>query len=565
MSFRRALLLLAFALSGSTGVAQIAPSTSGLDITVSAKPAKALPGSMVTLSGQTGLVGAGSAVTILITPPGGKPPVPLKVTPKPSGEFTANFTATQAMGSYQVLATAPDGKGKAQTTFTVVSAGTVPADVGNAADALAAAVVKEVGQVRTGLNSLPASPARTEALNRLAPLETEAQKLPAQAKILRTEINKLYAARAKITAPVPAWDEFQAEIEAWPGEANTAVSSLSDSHPAGSAGSRQCAQIDDLVEDLTSVSEAMNIMQKPIDIVMGLTLDKVPAGGLSRGAPGLSPDQQFALTESVKAAGTILQGPAGVVNATLSYAIDVAGFIAKQAFDQFCVKFEGPLSGTFLGESFTKGGEPFFDYTVRLDGRLLLMYPKSASGPSIPLQGYLEGSGLFDVRDNPAPVQRLIPGTVLFHRVQSPPGFPYVAEVGRPSQRAMPSTFRIPVTGTLAGDSIVIALGSADHDFSDLIKGVSTWVVMPLGGLVPQIINSSIAIQKAHPILDRVIRLHPVLRVSQGGKTMVAEGTFQRDTTNATRTARVRTKVTLKACNPGCLPLLTPGQKLKKP
>ena len=559
------LALLTLVVASRPVASQIAPSTAGLDITLSARPSRAVPGTRIILTGRTGLVGEKSTVSILITPPGAKPPVQIKVTPKSSGEFSTAFTSTQVPGTYKVRATAPDGKGTVEISLSIVPAGVISSEVGSAVDALTAAVVKEITQVRAGVTGLPTSPARTEALAKVEQLDAQVAKLPAQAAIIRTELSKLLAVRAKIPEAVPPWDDFQAELEDWAEHAHEMASELSPAPPTGSAGSRQCAQIDDLVEDLTSISEALNVIQDPIDIVMSLSLDKLPAGSLARAAPNLSADQQFALSQSAKAAAAILQGPGAALGATIGLAIDVGGFIAKQAFDQFCVKFEGPLRATFLGESFTTTGEPFFDYTVRLDGRLLLMYPKNASGPSIPLQGYLEGSGMFDVRDNPAPVQRLIPGIVLWHWVQSPPGAPYVAEIGRPSQRAMPYTFRIPVKGTLAGDSILIALGPADHDFSDVIKGVSTWVVMPQGGLVPQIINSSIAIQKAQPILERVIRLHPVLEVSQAGKTMIAQGTFQRDTTNATRTARVRTTVTLKTCNPGCLPLITPGKPSKTP
>ena len=61
---------------------------------------------------------------------------------------------------------------------------------------------------------------------------------------------------------------------------------------------------------------------------------------------------------------------------------------------------------------------------------------------------------------------------------------------------------------------------------------------------------------------ERVVRRRPILRISTAGKTMSAQGTFSRDTTNADKTARVRTTLSIKACNPGCLPLPSPGLEL---
>jgi hypothetical protein len=51
------------------------------------------------------------------------------------------------------------------------------------------------------------------------------------------------------------------------------------------------------------------------------------------------------------------------------------------------------------------------------------------------------------------------------------------------------------------------------------------------------------------------MRRRPVLRITTAGKTMTAEGTFSRDTTNADKTARVRTTLSVRACNPRCLPV----------
>ena len=98
--------------------------------------------------------------------------------------------------------------------------------------------------------------------------------------------------------------------------------------------------------------------------------------------------------------------------------------------------------------------------------------------------GYLEGSGRFKVRDNPEPIVKRVPGAVLFHDVISPPGGSYVDEIGQANRSLLPHSFHIPVKGTLAGDSIVLALLPATHDFGALIEGRTVYVVMPPAGLV---------------------------------------------------------------------------------
>jgi hypothetical protein len=124
------------------------------------------------------------------------------------------------------------------------------------------------------------------------------------------------------------------------------------------------------------------------------------------------------------------------------------------------------------------------------------------------------------------------------HRVTSPETPPYLAEVGSGLGGVAPHAFRLPLVGVLEGDSIRLTVQPATIDFSDLMAGHLIWVVQPLGGLWPEMIDSPVLFQKAHPIFERVIRLHPVLMVKQDGNLMVARGTFARDGTSPDGTAR---------------------------
>lgn len=540
------------------------PKATAAPIEIQARPAQPLPGGRVLLVGTTVLVGSSSAVGLVVTWPGGST---MKLTAKPSGTgaFSVPFDSTRQAGTYRVDATAPGGKGTAMVSFTVVGPGVVPAAVGKSADSLTAAVTVALQRVREGLTAQPISPARDQALSRLAQLEQQVAKAPVQVQVLKKELLRTFEARAKVAAPVPEWDEYQAGLEEWRPDAAEEAERLRKLAAGTAKKAQQCAEIDDFAEMVASIGEALAALQAPFDMSMSAWTEKVPGGAVARGTnPATSSSAEaFAMAESIKLAAAAVQGPTAIITALPGFALDLTGYLTRELFDQYCQKFEGPLKGTFLAESFTRQGELWITYTTTLDGRVLLMYPKGAAGKAVALEGYIEGAGSFNFRDNPAPVARLVPGAVLFHKSVSPPGGRYWSELGRPSQAVLPHSFRIPVTGIMAGDSILLQLKPAELDFTDLIKGRSVWVIMPLGGLVPEIINAPFALQKAHPMIERVLRRHPVLRIATKGSSMTAAGSFARDTTNGERTARVRTSLSIQACNPGCLPL--PISAPKKP
>jgi len=533
-----------------------------LGITVAALPAKVTPGDSVRLAGSTGLTGRASQVSLLIRPPG-QAPVSLKVKPGAKGDFQIRFGGTTASGAYEVEATAPDGKGKATTTFTVVGSAVVPDEIARKADSLVLLGTRVVDRVQQAVERFPASPAKEEVKQKLGKIDAEMAKLPSQTAALRQQMAKVFAARAKVTKPIPEWTDYQEALERWEGDADRALAKLEKLAAPSATATQGCSDLDHYNEMLSFTSEAINYAKAPFDLSRGFWTDKIPGGLVARasGSEALTNAERFALVETMKVGAAALEGPAGVVGSVPGLLLDTAQWFLQDYFGKYCEKWEGPLQATFVGESFTRQGEPFFDYTVTLDGKLMLLYPKNVpAGQPVTLLGYLEGNGRFEIRDNPKPIVRLTPGTVLFHRITAPPGSGYWDELGQASRGLLPHSFRIPVKGIMAGDSMVIALQPADHDFGPTVAGVSTWVIMPLAGLVPEVINAQVPLQKAHPIIDRVVRRRPVLRIITTGKSMTAEGTFTRDTTNADKTARVRTTLKVKACNPGCVPLPTPGK-----
>lgn len=562
--------LLVLALAGTTAARIVPaqqPSKGPLEITLTATPAKTTAGDSVRLHGATGLLGGASMVTVTVRPPG-KPAVSLTAKPGAKGDYQVRFGGTMTVGLYQVEAIAPDGKGKASATFSVVESGAFPDEVARKADSLVMLGARVVDRVQAAVAAQPVSPTRDEARKRLEQVDTRMAKLPQQVTALRQQMHKVFDARGKVGKPIPEWGAYQDDLAGWGKSADLAMAKLEKLAASTAAAAQGCADLDSYNEALTFTAEALNYVKAPFDISKGFWADKIPGGIVARssGAQALTSAERFALVQTMKIATSALEGPAGLVAAVPGFILDTAQWFLQDYSGQFCQWWEGPLTGTFVGESFTRQGEPFFDYTIQLDGKLKLLYPRNVpGGMPVSLMGYVEGNGRFSIRDNPKPIVRLVPGTVLFHRVTAPPGSGYWDELGQASRGLLPHSFRIPVRGVMAGDSIVLALQSADHDFGSSIAGVSTWVIMPLGGLVPQVLNAGIPMQKAHPIIERVIRRRPVLQITTQGKAMTAEGIFARDTSNADKTARVRTQLSVKVCNPACLPLPSLPGKPKSP
>jgi hypothetical protein len=144
----------------------------------------------------------------------------------------------------------------------------------------------------------------------------------------------------------------------------------------------------------------------------------------------------------------------------------------------------------------------------------------------------------------------------LFHAVRAPAGLPYFNDLSQGVKGISPNYFRVPIRGVMAGDSIVLTMPMqpAITDFGATIQGRLIWVVMPLGSMIPGIIDSPFDFQKAHPIIERVVRRNPVLKLRTSQGFVIAENDFARDTTNVDRTAHVTTTLTLRACRPNCLP-----------
>jgi hypothetical protein len=545
--------------SSATSAQVPAASTDGFPIDVSATPSTVRVGGKVVFRGTTVKAGTQAKAVLTVTPPNGAAAFNLTSIVGNDGTYSATFTQTKSVGQYRVDAVAPDGKGRATATFKVVAAGEVPAAVADEAERLIATVDKAIDATRDGLATQPMSPAKQQAEQRIAAATTELAKAPAQIKVLRQEMTKVFKARAKVTEPLPEWDEYEKQLDKWQGDAEAARQRLELQAEATRAGAKGCAELDQYYEMLTAASDVLKLVKTPVDLSLGFWKSKVIDGIANRTTDprDYSKYEKFEYVQAMKIGVAALEGPAGVLKAIPGFLLDAAKYLHQEFFAMYCEKFEGPVKGVFVGESYTRTGEPFFDYTITIDGKIVLMHDKRApANKAIAVEGFVEGMGQFQVRDNPNVIGRLIPGTVLFHKVVSPAGIGYWNDFGQGLKSFAPNYFRVPLRGVMAGDSILLSMPMqpAVTDFGPSIRGRTIWVAIPLGGMIPEIIDSPFELQKAHPIIERVVRRNPVLKLSTSSGFVIAQGKFSRDTTSADRTAHVTTTLTLKACRPQCLP-----------
>ncbi len=342
-------------------------------------------------------------------------------------------------------------------------------------------------------------------------------------------MTEVFQARAKVAAPIPEWDEYVEELETWEDDASAARAKLEELAAPDRRGDRGMLRPRSLQRDAHVHVRSHQLRQGPLRAeqgVLGGQDPRRPRGALA-GAQSLSNNEKFVLVETMKIATSALEGPAGLVGAVPGLILDTAQWFLQAGFASTARSGRVRIKREFLGESFTTRASRSSTTRSSLDGKFMLLYPEGPPGRSAgEAEGIPRGQRHFDVRDNPKPIARLVPGTVLFHRMTSPPGSGYWDELGQASRGMLPHSFRIPVSGIMAGDSILLTWARPTTTSAPTVKGVSTWVIMPLGGLVPQVINADFPLQKAQPIIERVVRRHPVLSISRGNDAMTAEGLF---------------------------------------
>lgn len=552
----------------ATGLpAQTSDPTSAMPVEVRADPEIASPERPVRLVGWTPAVGGIQHVKLTITPPE-EAPSSVTAVVEPSGSYTVTFTATRAIGTYQVLALAPDGKGSATATFRVFDPASAADDFVEAAEDLLKAAESATQNAAELVATLPASPAQLEVLDSVALLKEALAGLPAGVAQIKTFVEKVHAITIRYPAAGPSFEPMFERLETWAGQSRAEAVRINEQVLASKAAGVKCEQIDRVTESLKLVSAALNFFQQgaPKEITRAIGVSFANDAALDRLVKEYTPPKYkddagyaFVVGQTFKLIPGFEKGISISATTAFTLAFDLAGFGSQILFGKYCEKFEGPLAATMYAE-FTKNGLRWWTYDVAIEGRLVLRYAKNDQpDETVRVNGELIGVATgFKMRENAAEVlfpDVMVGKQVVYRRLVTPVGRPYNDVEGKVVASSGPNSFRIPVEGELVGTRLDLRLSAATHDFDGAVARGMYAIAGPKTLGIPLFTNFTLPYKGAHWIFTHTLvegggAGELPVRIDRVAKTMAIERTVEHDRPGPNNTAHYSLR--LKACNPGC-------------
>jgi hypothetical protein len=563
--FRSAVVLLLLASAASVLPAQkLEKGPAPVD--VAPAPALALVGAEIELSGSSVALQNRRTVTLVVRNPKGKQ-LSLEAQLDDQGRFARKVRALE-VGTYQVFATAPDGKGHAQTTFEVAT----PVVFGEQALAKGRALLETARQnlsrLATAAAKAPPSPPRDELVGRLHELETKLADAPQKLQGLTTVIQDVDTIVGQHPATAP---EFQPLFDAL-GEiarrSDPLAADLVDRVRQIEVGITDCDRLDMTGEAIGFLGLALGLVGKPIQVAANLLADRTFSTRLSARDPGLAQNAEakLAVDNAIKHSVAIAQGLDGWRSGIYTYVNDLVGFASQKVFGVYCEKFEGPFDATFR-LVYYQGNDAWLAYDVGLEGMLFLRYEKGSSPTQV--TGEFEGVGSFtNLRENFLVVESWARPYTIARWARNPAllGDVYLPEAGKLGRaalgalRANPSYFFVPVEGLLSGDTLALKFKSATQDYTDRVKGKVIYVLLEPSLPIPEIAKVEVKYQGAEYILSRATHEgrgtsgepFPLkITVDAAHKVSRIEKTFDRHEQEP-GSFDLSWKMHLLACNPAC-------------
>lgn len=532
-------------------------------VTVTVVPSIALVKGKVTISGSSLIVGKNNQVSISVAADSGQPTL-IKAAIDTFGTYKTEYAA-DAEGKYKITVTAPDGKGKSESSLTVVA----PSAAAASSSAAAPTLIKTMQSGQTAgdaqISALPPSPAKDEFLKKSAELKLKLAEVAGAQKKYENALGKFYELGSKYPETLPAlkplFDDINRANEAIKQQNEEFTKRLSQIDKKNAT----CDMLEAATEAFNALSTSMNLIGKPWEILRAFAIDKGPSKIVDAIPNNQGSDNaKFAIAETFKVGTGILVGgaagsPITIAAAAIGLAGDAAQYFTQQKFAKYCEKFEGPVYAQFHAEMREKG-QPYFTYKLNMRGKLQLRYAKNASlkaGQPIGLTGQIEGVvEKFEMSENAIVIQPALKSRVMLHKIIAPPGALYSEDIGTFARMALPHSFYIPVKGELLDNKITLKLEAAKKDFSDLIKGQILYVFVEPTLPIPSIQTIDAPVQKAFFIFDRGMRANPEFEVKTDSNKSIIDKTFTRKVDDQKADYKIEWKIEAKACNPGCLPAL---------
>ncbi|MBX6322457.1 MAG: hypothetical protein IRY94_11565 [Rhodospirillaceae bacterium] len=529
-----------------------------------------------------------------------EPPATLTARVSDSGIFEARYTP-RVLGDHVVEAVDAVGRYRGTARFEVdqpeLPAGCedIPQDeVEDVTVALVEAVCQATEALKGRVRELPDSPAREELQTKLDEIDRAFKDGFACDEAPEWVSGSAHVNKLRALAPEmrPATQDLVLQFKGWLSTAKRARDEAPRAMAAVTAGNILCDQLDIVLNGLKFIDTYLGLIIKPSAYLADWAKENVPTKLV-----GLIPAvrQTPALKEGIELAwkgitsyqpkregGRVKIGVKGferalaagkMVNAATAY-------VASRVIEAYCQQFQGPVSGTMEAE-FYENGALWWNYSIAIQGRIILRYPKGAAGDVIPLSGEIMGNAIrFASNDNAIPVlyPEFARGTVFVSRRFEPlsmSDFPHflAANMGATSPSSplpdfnpitttieqggpivqnllTPAFFRVPVRGELRGKTLRLELGEAATDF----EGNETKVVhilLPVLSLRPQVVTYALPYKGARFLMFRAMNDGPVeFAVRREGETLSIERAFDREKKD--QGAKGVYHLAIKACNPGC-------------
>ena len=544
------------------GLAQAQVEQISAPITAAANPALGLPGTKVTLSGETPPVQPGAKVSLVITitpatsAAGSEDPEPIKreaeLDAKGAWSLTLNETAT--IGRYAVAVTAPDGKGQAATQFDIVDDQAYEDGAQEQIAAMQKSVDATLGALSEHMNELIAG----------LPEGSEREETRRRFDIIDS---KLKAVRHTLPNPLPkplppdTPRKWRIIIVSPIIENARALTVESDrvriAIEASRAGAEICQRLDTAVEALNFTSSFSNFLAKNTEVLINHFTDKVVPALIELHPKSTSEGAKFVQAETGKVYVAAAQRGQNLVKSVPGLGLDLINYIVKDYYTKVCTRFEGPFTGTLKIDFFTDSSkrDPYWSYTTKVGGRMSLSQPKSFDGKSgSTMIGRVDGSGMgYQVMEDTLKLNPALRGSLIYHRSISPPeeiSLPPIEMGALFNAITHPLGFQSVLRGERKEDQVIVNFDEAP--LRDMSPNFNRTLVINVfsGGLIPVLDYHMLPMQGGHYILTRGMRKDAVLHLTTVGKEQHLKNTFTR--TEDTGDISLRWDVEVDLCSPAC-------------
>ena len=356
----------------------------------------------------------------------------------------------------------------------------------------------------------------------------------------------------------------------------TAVAALPDSMQATGKAAVDAADLAKSLNDARKGEDATKAWEKVMiagktsfaknEIETGLQTDY--GEKLANSVPASmrqSAGYKLAVNEIKKFAPQIIAGnadPKALFKRAVQLAGDALAFGSDQLFLKYCQRFEGKFTATMTAHFYTQGngadGMPveWWTYSTALKGKMTLRYPKEAEGRAVQLTGQFEGGATkFTYKEdvfNSIIFGRMVKGGVV-HKIDVAPLATDNGEGGAITSLTSPTSFYVPVSGQLVGNTITLTLEPARTDFNETFTQAHTVyaVAAPTTLGLPVWGHFTLPYTNAHFILDHILaNSNNTLEVKRSGDKMVIDRNSNKTLPGNGNSATYT--LDLKMCNPDC-------------